>query len=119
MNEKYTPGKHLLMTLQVEEASLLTTIDPFLEFTKKQINIHNLQIVGISTHSFEGGGFTAAICLMESHICIHTWPEFGQLTLDVYLCNYLKDNSEKVLHLGRLFKTYFNAIVINETVVNR
>ena len=117
MNEKYTPGKHLLMTLQVEEISLLTAIAPFLEFTKTQVN--DLQIVGISTHSFEGGGFTAAICLMESHICIHTWPEFGQLTLDVYLCNYLKDNSEKVLYLGKLFKTYFNAIVMNETVVNR
>jgi S-adenosylmethionine/arginine decarboxylase-like enzyme len=56
---------------------------------------------------------------MESHICIHTWPEFGQLTLDIYLCNYLKDNSDKVFRLGSLFKDYFNAIVINETVVDR
>ena len=119
MNDKYTPGRHLLLTLQVEDVLLLTSLDPFLEFTKDQIKVNHLNIVGTSTHTFQGGGFTAAICLMESHICIHTWPEFGQLTLDIYLCNYLKDNSDKVFRLGSLFKDYFNAVVINETVVDR
>jgi len=119
MNDSYTPGKHLLLTLQVEDVLLLTTIDSFLEFTKQQIDLNNLHSVGIVTHTFEGGGFTAAVCLMESHICIHTWPEFGQLTLDIYLCNYLKDNSEKVIRLGECFKDYFHAVVMNETIVNR
>ncbi|MDR2411800.1 MAG: S-adenosylmethionine decarboxylase [Candidatus Peribacteria bacterium] len=33
------------------------------------------------------------MCLTESHISIHTWPESKFLTLDVYVCNYNDDNS--------------------------
>ena len=119
MNESYTPGLHQLLTLRVMDSTLLTSLDEFIAFTKMLIEQENLAIVGISTHEFDTNGFTAAICLMESHICIHTWPEFNQLTLDIYLCNYLKDNSDKVLKIGQTFKTYFKAEVLNETLVNR
>lgn len=88
-------------------------------FCQEKIKQYDLQVVGISSHVFEGNGFTAAYCLKESHICIHTWPEYHQLTLDIYLCNYLKDNSDKVLALGNDFKEYFEASVLNETLVNR
>ena len=85
----------------------------------KSIHEFELEIVGISEHVFDPCGFTMAICLKESHICIHTWPEFNQLTLDIYLCNYLKDNSYKVTLLGDCFKEYFKAKVLNETNVYR
>ncbi len=119
MNEQYKPGTHQLLTLQVNDVDLLTNMSIFLDFTIHQINDHGLKIVGISSHEFDSKGFTVAICLMESHICIHTWPEFSQLTLDIYLCNYLKDNTHKVLELGEIFKHYFDALVLNETIVNR
>jgi S-adenosylmethionine decarboxylase len=54
MNDKYTPGRHLLLTLQVEDVLLLTSLDPFLEFTKDQIKVNHLNIVGTSTHTFQG-----------------------------------------------------------------
>ena len=119
MTQEYSPGLHLLLTLRVNDVNLLTSLDEFISFSKELIANEDLKIVGISSHSFDTCGFTAAICLMESHICIHTWPEFNQLTLDVYLCNYLKDNSTKVLKIGDAFKAYFEAEVLNETLVNR
>lgn len=119
MTESYSPGTHLLLTMQVDDVNLLTSLALFNDFSSQKIMDYGLTTVGISTHMFEGGGFTAAICLMESHICIHTWPEFKQLTLDIYLCNYLKDNSSKVLALGEDFKCFFNAQVIKEILVNR
>lgn len=41
------------------------------------------------------GGITGTILLAESHLCIHTWPEIKGITLDVYVCNFTKDNSSK------------------------
>ncbi|GAA4140652.1 adenosylmethionine decarboxylase [Sphingobacterium kyonggiense] len=119
MFERYKPGKHLLLTLQVSNLELLCSLDGFMTFCTERIKAYDLQVVGLSSHVFDGDGYTAAICLKESHICIHTWPEFNQLTLDIYLCNYLKDNSEKVFQLGEDFKKYFEAEVLNETMVNR
>lgn len=116
---QYNPGLHKLLTLEVPSLELLTDALLFKNFATSVIKEFELEIVGISEHIFEQAGFTMAICLKESHICIHTWPEFNQLTIDIYLCNYLKDNSSKVTRLGDCFKTYFKARVLNETNVSR
>ena len=41
------------------------------------------------------GGVTGTVLLAESHAAIHTWPEQGAATLDVYVCNYQQDNRAK------------------------
>lgn len=43
----------------------------------------------------EHSGITGVVLLAESHVAIHTWPELGGVTLDVYVCNYGGDNSAK------------------------
>lgn len=49
--------------------------------------------VGALFHSFgEGAGVTGVVVLAESHLSIHTWPEDGYVTLDVYVCNHSADN---------------------------
>lgn len=45
------------------------------------------------------GGVTGTILLAESHLAIHTWPETGNVTLDVYVCNFSGDNSDKAQQL--------------------
>lgn len=41
------------------------------------------------------GGVTGVVLLAESHLAVHTWPEQGNVTLDVYVCNFSADNSAK------------------------
>ena len=45
----------------------------------------------------EGGpaGITGVVLLAESHLAVHTWPELGAVTLDVYVCNFGADNSAR------------------------
>jgi S-adenosylmethionine decarboxylase len=38
-------------------------------------------------------GITGVVLLAESHLAVHTWPELGAATLDVYVCNLGTDNS--------------------------
>lgn len=115
----YSPGLHKLVTLQVDNVNLLTNSNSFIAFSEKIIQEFELEKVGIITHNFENNSFTIAICLKESHICIHTWPEFKQLTLDVYLCNYLQDNTQKVKSITNAFINYFNAVVLKNFEINR
>lgn len=61
---------------------------------------HGLTVVGRLFHPFADAagrpaGVTGTVVLAESHLAIHTWPEIAGVTLDVYVCNYRGDNSDK------------------------
>jgi len=58
-----------------------------------------LTIVGDSFFQFKPQGVTGTVLLAESHLAIHTWPEHGFVTVDVYVCNLATDNSGKARHL--------------------
>jgi spermidine synthase len=59
-----------------------------------------LTVVGERFHAFthsdgSPAGVTGTLLLAESHLAIHTWPERAAVTLDVYVCNFSQDNSDK------------------------
>ena len=57
----------------------------------------------------EASGITGVVLLAESHLAVHTWPELGGVTLDVYVCNYGADNSEKARRLMEILVAAFAA----------
>lgn len=69
-------------------------------FCRDRVTTAGLTAVGSLFHSFgEGGGVTGVVVLAESHLSIHTWPEAGYVTLDVYVCNYSTNNRPKAQKL--------------------
>ena len=58
-----------------------------------------LTVVGERFYQFEPQGVTGTVLLAESHLAIHTWPEHGFVTVDVYVCNYQSDNTAKAQQL--------------------
>jgi S-adenosylmethionine decarboxylase proenzyme len=58
-----------------------------------------LTVVGDSFYQFEPQGVTGTVLLAESHIAIHTWPEAGFVTVDVYVSNLQTDNTAKAEHV--------------------
>ena len=86
-----------------------------LEFVKAS----GLTTMSSSFHQFEGGGYTGTVVLAESHVAIHTWPEKQGLTLDVYVCNYSADNSEKARALFQSIIDYFEPGEVAKHEVSR
>jgi S-adenosylmethionine decarboxylase proenzyme len=58
-----------------------------------------LTVVGDRFFQFAPQGVTGTVLLAESHLAIHTWPEAGFVTVDVYVCNYKTDNTAKAQRL--------------------
>jgi S-adenosylmethionine decarboxylase len=83
------------------------------------ITEHQLNTLGEVFHKFEGFGFTAVSCLTESHISIHTWPEYERATFDVFLSNYQKVNDHTAAKICSALLEYFHAEIINKTEVRR
>ena len=67
--------------------------------------------VGELFHRFDqdqgGGGITGVVLLAESHLAVHTWPELGAVTLDVYVCNFSGDNSARAESLLAALEALF------------
>ncbi|MCM8779504.1 MAG: adenosylmethionine decarboxylase [Candidatus Omnitrophica bacterium] len=40
----------------------------------------------VAVHKFPHQGITGVVILAESHIAIHTWPEYGYLAIDIFTC---------------------------------
>jgi S-adenosylmethionine decarboxylase len=112
-------GLHILLTLETRSEDLLLDSNGFLKYVEKILISKDVEIVGVTNHIFENQSFTSAVCLKESHLCVHTWPEFGQLTFDVFLCNYLQDNTEKVEQIAEEVIQYFKAEVIQKHKIYR
>lgn len=62
-----------------------------------------------------GSGITGVVLLAESHVAIHTWPEKNAVTLDVYVCNFGADNTERA---HRLFDTLTTAFAPKHCVTH-
>lgn len=112
-------GLHILLTLETESEDLLLDSKGFLEFTEQILATKDVEIVGVTNHVFDNQSFTSAVCLKESHLCIHTWPEFKQLTFDVFLCNYTQDNTAKVEQIADEVVQYFKANTIQKHKIYR
>ena len=107
----YNPGLHILLTITPAVNNKLKLVDDWISFIDTLIEKHHLQSLGNIKHSFaELGGYTAVHCLTESHISIHTWPEFNLCTCDVFLSNYKKDNSAIVKAISAAILDYFGAV---------
>lgn len=117
--ETYTPGLHLIATLHSDNTALLAGYAGFKSLADDLTGAFDLQKLGEVYHDFEPGGFTGIICLSESHLSVHTWPEFGKVNLDIYLSNFQRVNNGTVRAIFDRIAAYFEAEVISENQIIR
>jgi S-adenosylmethionine decarboxylase len=110
---------HILSDLQVSDVGKLTSGDECIALLRKTIDSVGVQNIGEVIYEFENGGFTVSVCLAESHVSIHTWPELARMSLDVYLCNYKRDNTERAEAMHAAICDYFDPSAIETTRLNR
>jgi S-adenosylmethionine decarboxylase proenzyme len=79
----------------VADSPEMTHVQPLRALCLHAAEASGMTVVGDSFYQFEPAGVTGTVLLAESHLAIHTWPEHGFVTIDVYVCNYTTDNSSK------------------------
>lgn len=84
-----------------------------------------LKAVGECFHEFPPtqpglrGGVTGMVLLAESHLAVHTWPENGHVTLDVFVCNLGRDNSQRAQALMDQLTQGFEAQAVHAQALRR
>ncbi|MFN0183562.1 MAG: adenosylmethionine decarboxylase [Aquabacterium sp.] len=80
---------------------LMTEVDALARVCRQATLQQALIVVGERWHRFpdapdgSAGGVTGVLLLAESHLAVHTWPEHGKVTLDVFVCNHGADNGHR------------------------
>ncbi len=79
-------GRHLLLELKICNKEVLDDLN----FLKDCLNEAAIQsgatVVGESFYHFSPYGVSGVVNIAESHIAIHTWPEYRYAALDVFTC---------------------------------
>ena len=81
-----TLGLHILADLYGVAADKIDRVEDIRELLEGAVKYADLTKISSHYYQFQPHGATGVILLAESHISIHTWPEHGIATVDVYTC---------------------------------
>ena len=80
-------GTHLLADLYGVDSALLVSSADIDALLRAGAHAAGASILHSHFHSFgEAMGVTGVVLLAESHISIHTWPEYGFAAADIFMC---------------------------------
>ncbi len=61
-------------------------------------------VVAHTFHSFSPYGVSGVVIIAESHVAIHTWPEYGYAAVDIFTCGDTIEPWDLFHHLKTAFK---------------
>ncbi len=109
-------GKHWIYDLQGGDHDLLNDEDFVKDVMTMAAEAANATLLSISSKKFDPQGVTAVLLLSESHLSIHTWPEFGYAAIDAFTCGEHTDPELACDFLRRAFKATHGSIQILKRV---
>ena len=79
-------GRHLLIELQGCNEEVLDDVSFLRDAMLAAAERCGATVVGESFHQFSPQGVSGVVVIAESHLFIHTWPEFGYAAADIFTC---------------------------------
>ena len=79
-------GKHLLLELKDCDKEVLNDLSSLKGILLTAATEAGATVLGESFHRFNPHGISGVVIITESHLCIHTWPEYGYAAADIFTC---------------------------------
>ncbi|NEP62354.1 MAG: adenosylmethionine decarboxylase [Symploca sp. SIO2G7] len=79
-------GTHLVVDAWEAPEDLLNDPEGIRRALIEAITAGGATLIDICVHQFSPHGVTATATLAESHIALHTWPEYGYFAADLFFC---------------------------------
>ena len=81
-----TRGVHVLLDLENCDQKILDDMNIIKQTLIIAAQKSGAHIMGETFHKFTPVGVTGIVSIAESHISIHTWPEFKYAAVDIFSC---------------------------------
>jgi len=96
-------GTHLLVELKDCNSKLLNDLKKIEEILVTAAKEAKATIIESRFHKFSPFGISGVVVIAESHLTIHTWPEYGYAAVDIFTCGETLQPSVAAAHIiGKL-----------------
>jgi len=82
----YALGTHLLVELKDCDREILKNLHEVREAMLAAAKAAKATVVEEAFHEFSPFGVSGMVVIAESHLSIHTWPEYGYAAVDIFTC---------------------------------
>lgn len=79
-------GRHILVEFYNCDKEILDSYELIEKYMKEAAIKAKATIVQSVFHMFNPWGVSGAVIIQESHLTIHTWPEYGYAAVDLFTC---------------------------------
>src|SRR6266536_2338929 len=96
-------GRHLLLELFDCDAEALNSLETVKTSMVEAAKRAQATIVDVVFHEFNPFGISGVVVIAESHLAIHTWPEYRYAAVDVFSCGDVLQPQAAIDHLAQVF----------------
>jgi len=79
-------GRHLIVEYSNCDRGILNNSDLLEQYLKEAVRRSGATIVRSVFHRYNPQGVSGVVVIAESHLSLHTWPEYGYAAVDYFTC---------------------------------
>lgn len=98
-------GRQILVEYYDCDANLINDVDHVERVLLDGTKLAKATIISHNFHKFSPHGVSGTVVIAESHVAIHTWPEYGYAAVDIFTCGETIDPWVIQEHIKEHFKS--------------
>jgi S-adenosylmethionine decarboxylase len=97
-------GRHLLLELHDCSSEILNNLETVKAALVEAAKRAEATIIDVLFHEFNPFGISGVVVIAESHLSIHTWPEYRYAAVDIFSCGDTLKATEAAAYLVEQFQ---------------
>lgn len=79
-------GRQILVEYYDCDVDIINDVSQVEEILLSATRASKASIISHNFHKFSPHGVSGTVVIAESHVAIHTWPEYGYAAVDIFTC---------------------------------
>lgn len=112
-------GNHILVEFSGCEPEIMNEVSAIENAMVRAADTAGATVINSTFHHFSPYGVSGVVVIQESHLAIHTWPEYGYAAVDLFTCGDQVDPWISFDYLKKAFKAKnYSAIEMKRGALN-
>ena len=104
-------GRHIIVEYYDCDPTLMNEVSYIEQSMEQAAEASGATIINSTFHHFSPYGVSGVVVIQESHLAIHTWPEYGYASVDLFTCGGSVDPWVAYRELREAFKAAHGSAV--------